>query len=110
MRLTQLQFETVSADSVDCDGFWRAPKLAVTHLSAKLGGGQLAAGAQLNVATRKFAFTNASCFDIHAIVALLTEKTRERLADFSWPQPPSLQARGSLILPAWTNRDRQSGV
>jgi hypothetical protein len=103
-RLTQLRSEALSADSVDCGGFWRAPELAVTHLSARLGGGQLAAGAQLNVATRQFAFTNASCFDVHAIAALLTEKTRERLADFSWPNPPSLQAGGSLILPAWTNR------
>jgi hypothetical protein len=103
-RLTQLQSEALSADSVDCGGFWRAPKLAVTRLSARLGGGQLDATAQLNVATREFAFTNASCFDVHAIAALLTKKTRERLADFSWTQPPSLQASGSLILPAWTNR------
>ena len=58
----------------------------------------------MNVATRQLAFTNASCFDVHAIAALLTEKTRERLADFSWPQPPSLSASGSLLLPAWTNR------
>ena len=104
LRLTQLQSKTVSADSVDCGGFWQAPELAVTRLSAKLGGGQLDAMARLNVATRQFTFTNASCFDIHAIDALLTEKTRERLADFSWTQPPVLQAGGSLILPAWTNR------
>jgi hypothetical protein len=103
-RLTQLQSEALSADLVDCDGFWLAPELAVTRLSAKLGGGRLDAAAQLNVATRQFAFTNASCFDVHAIAALLTEKTRERLADFSWTQPPFLQASGSLILPAWTNR------
>ena len=103
-QLTQLQSEALSADSVDCGGFWMAPELAVTHLSAQLGGGQFAAGARLNVATREFAFTNASCFDVHAINALLTEKTRARLADFSWTQPPSLQASGLLILPAWTNR------
>ena len=103
-RLTQLQSETLNADSIDCGGFWQAPELAVTRLSAKLGGGQLNATAQLNVATRRFAFTNTSCFDVHAIGALLTEKTRERLADFSWTQPPSVRAGGSLILPAWTNR------
>jgi hypothetical protein len=103
-RLTQLRSKALSADSIDCEGFWRAPELATTHLSARLGGGQLAAGAQLNVATREFVFNGASCFDVHAIDALLTEKTRERLADFSWAQPPSFQAGGSLILPAWTNR------
>jgi len=70
----------------------------------RAGGGQLDATARLNLATRELAFTNSSCFNIHAIAALLTEKTRERLADFSWPQPPALQASGSLILPAWTNR------
>ncbi len=103
-RLTQLKSESLNAGSVVCDGYWRAPELAVTHLSAQLGGGQLAVGAQLNVATRQLTFTNASCFDVHAIAALLTEKTRARLADFSWTQPPLLRADGSLILPAWTNR------
>ncbi len=103
-RLTQLQSETLNAGSIDCGGFWQAPELAVTCLSAKLGGGQLDATAGLNVATRQFAFTNASCFDVHVIAALLTEKTRARLADFSWSQPPSIQVCGSLVLPAWTNR------
>jgi hypothetical protein len=73
-------------------------------LSAQLGGGQLDARARLNVATREFSFTNSSCLDVHAVAALLTEKTRERLAEFSWTQPPWLRAGGSLILPAWTNR------
>jgi hypothetical protein len=103
-RLARLQSKALNAVSINCAGFWQAPELAVTHLSAQLGGGQLAAGARLNVATREFVFTNASCFDVHAIAALLTEKTRERLADFSWTRPPALQASGSLILPAWTNR------
>jgi hypothetical protein len=102
-RGAQLQSEKVNADSVACAGFWRAPELAVTNLSATLGGGRLAAGLKLNVATRELAFTNASDFDLHAVYALLTEKTVERLADFSWPQPPVLQITGSLKLPAWTN-------
>ena len=106
MRLTQLQSEKLNADPVVCGGLWQAPELAVTNLSAALGGGQLDAQARLNVATREFTFTNSSCFDVHAVAALLTEKTRERLAEFSWTQPPSLRAGGSLILPAWTNRQR----
>ena len=56
------------------------------------------------MATRDFTFTNSSCFDPQAIAALLTEKTRNWLAEFSWTQPPALRAGGSLILPAWTNR------
>jgi hypothetical protein len=104
MQLTQLQSEKLNADSVACGGLWQAPELAVTNLSAGLGDGQLDAQARLNVATREFAFTNASCFDVHAVAALLTEKTRERLAEFSWTQPPWLRAGGLLILPPWTNR------
>ncbi|MGA2788605.1 MAG: AsmA-like C-terminal region-containing protein [Verrucomicrobiota bacterium] len=101
-KFRELKSEKLNADFVECNGFWRAPELAVTKLSAGLGGGQLEATARLNLATRELTFTNSSCFNVHAIAALLTEKTRERLADFTWTQPPSLQAGGSLILPAWT--------
>jgi hypothetical protein len=102
-RLARLQSETLSADSMVCAGLWRAPELTVTRLSAGLGGGRFDATARLNVATRELSFTNSSDFDVHAIAALLTEKTRERLAEFSWTQPPSIQTSGSLILPAWPN-------
>jgi len=104
MQLTQLQSEKLKADSVVCGVRWRAPELAVTNLSAALGGGQLDGQARLNVATREFAFTNSSRFDVHAVVALLTEKTRARLAEISWTQPPGLRVGGSLILPSWTDR------
>jgi hypothetical protein len=102
-RGEHLQSEKLNTDAVECGGFWRAPELAITNLSATLGGGRLEAGLKLNVATRELVFTNASCFDPHAVYALLTEKTVERLADFSWPQPPALQVSGALKLPAWTN-------
>jgi hypothetical protein len=104
LQLTQLQSGKLNADPVICGGLWQAPELAVTNLSAGLGSGQLDAQARLNVATREFAFTNTSCFDVHAVAAFLTEKTRGRLAEFSWTQPPWLRAGGSLILPPWTNR------
>jgi AsmA-like C-terminal region len=103
-RLAHLESEQLNARSIQCGGSWRAPELAVTNLSAELGGGRLEAGVRLNVDTREFAFTNSSCFDPRAIATLLTEKTRDWLAQFSWNQPPTLRARGSLILPAWTNR------
>ncbi|HXR49349.1 MAG TPA: AsmA-like C-terminal region-containing protein [Candidatus Limnocylindrales bacterium] len=99
-----LESPQLDARTVKCGGFWRAPELAVTNLSAELGGGRLDAGARLNVDTRAFLFTNSSQFDPQAIAALLTEKTRNWLAQFSWTQPPVWQAAGSLILPAWTNR------
>ncbi|MGH7976593.1 MAG: AsmA-like C-terminal region-containing protein [Limisphaerales bacterium] len=103
-RLTHLKTETLTAASVACGGFWQAPKFAVTNLSAELGGGRLDAQAQLNVATRELTFTNSACFDFHSIAALLTEKAHERLVEIAWGQLPSLRATGSLVLPAWTNR------
>ena len=103
-RLAQLKSDPLNADAIACGGFWSAPELALTNLSAELGGGRLDARAGLNVATREFGFTNSSRFDLHAVAAWLTDKTRERLAEFSWTQPPALRAAGSLVLPAWTNR------
>jgi hypothetical protein len=103
-QLANLESEQLNARTIKCAGSWRAPNLAVTNLSAELGGGRLAAGLQLNVSTRVFTFTNSSCFDPGAIAALLTDKTQDWLAQFTWGQPPALQAGGSLIFPAWTNR------
>jgi hypothetical protein len=104
VQLADLKAEKLNAASFTCAGFWQAPKLAVTNLSAELGGGRLDAQARLDVATRELTFTNSACFDFHSIAALLTEKTHERLVELGWGRPPSLQASGSLVLPAWTNR------
>jgi len=103
-EVEELETARLNARTVKCSGFWREPELAVTNLSAGLGGGELEASARLNVDTRVFAFTNSSDFDPRAIETLLTEKTRTWLAQFSWTQPPVLRARGLLILPPWTNR------
>jgi hypothetical protein len=103
VRGAQWQSEKLNADAIAAGGFWRAPELAVTNLSVELGGGRLDASARLNVATRELVFTNASCFDLHAVYAWLTEKTVDRLADFYWMRPPALQIGGALVLPAWTN-------
>ena len=103
VHASQLQFQKLDAANVSAGGFWRAPEMAVTNLSAELGGGRLDAKAGLNVTTRELVFTNASCFDVHLLDPFLTERTRERLAEISWSQPPSLQIGGALVLPAWTN-------
>ena len=100
-RGTHLRSAKLDAAAVACDGHWSAPELALTHLSARLGGGAMNAAAKLNVATRALTFTNSSSFDLHAVAEFLTGKTRERLAEISWRQPPWLRASGALILPAW---------
>lgn len=111
-KLAQLKSDKLNAEAIACAGYWSAPELAFTNLSARLGDGDLAGRVRLDVATRELGFTNVSACDLHAVSALLTDKTRERLADFSWTQPPVLHAGGSLVLPAWTNRqpDWRGGV
>ncbi len=104
VHATQLESAKLNATAVGAGGFWRAPELAVTNLSVELAGGRLDANARLNVATRELAFTNFSCFDVHALDALLPEKAREWLAEISWTEPPLLQIGGALVLPAWTNQ------
>ena len=103
-RLAQLKSDQLNADTISCAGFWSAPELAVTNLSARLGGGGLEDRVWLNVATRELGFTNASQFDLHAVAGFLTDKAREQFAKVTWTQPPSLRVGGSLVLPAWTNR------
>jgi hypothetical protein len=104
VRLARMKSEKLNADFISCGGFWQAPEIELTNLYARLGGGQLQAAARLNLDTREFSFTNSSCFDPQAVATLLTEKVRERLDQFTLPQPPALAASGSLILAAWTNR------
>ena len=48
-QVENLESEQLNARTVKCGGFWRAPELAVTNLSAELGGGGLDASARLNV-------------------------------------------------------------
>jgi hypothetical protein len=100
-RLLQLHSTKIEADELACGGEWHAPQLTVTNLQGRLYGGQLAAHAQLDVATRALSASCASDFDIHRIGPLLTEGGRRWLDDYAWETPPRLQADISLVLPAW---------
>jgi AsmA-like C-terminal region len=110
MKLADLKSQMLDAQMVSAAGFWNAPVLAVTNLSSTLGGGQLAAEAQLDVVTREFMFTNSSGFDPHVADLFLTPRIRERFADYSWTAPPQLHIGGSMVFPAWTNLDVDWGV
>ncbi len=103
VRAADLQAEQVNANTVACEGVWRAPELAVTSLSARLGRGKIDVSARLDVATRELTFTNDSNFDLHAIASLLPGQSREQLAKISWTHPPVLRVDGAMVLPAWTN-------
>ncbi len=102
-QLARVESEKLSADFVSCGGSWHVPILEATNIYARLGGGQLQAAAWLNTRTREFSFTNSSSFDAQAIAALLTDKVRARVGQFLMPQPPELQAGGSMILPDLRN-------
>jgi hypothetical protein len=103
VSLSDLRTSQADASSLAIGGFWTSPELAITNLSATLGGGRLVAQAKLDVVSRQLTFTNRSDFDIHVLDRLLTEKTRDRLSEFAWTLPPVLSGTGSLVLPAWTD-------
>ncbi|HVU26721.1 MAG TPA: hypothetical protein VHG71_03185, partial [Verrucomicrobiae bacterium] len=103
-RFAKLKTKGLDVNSFACGGFWQAPELTVTNLSAELGGGHDEAQARLNVATRQLTFTNSACFDFHALAGLLTEKAQTAVRKATWRQSPLLQVDGSLVLPAWTNQ------
>jgi hypothetical protein len=102
-RADGVKTEKLDADALACAGVWAAPKLAVTNLSARLGGGSLRAGATLDVPSRRAEFTWDSRFDLHSLGRLFDGQTRTQLAQVSWTQPPELKAELSLRLPPWTN-------
>ncbi|MDR3457155.1 MAG: AsmA-like C-terminal region-containing protein [Verrucomicrobiae bacterium] len=104
VRATQLALTNLDAGTVECDGIWSAPQLALSRLSAHPGGGEINLSAALDVTTRELAFTNASIFDPHLLKPFLPAAARDRLADILWTRPPSLTLDGQLTCPAWTNR------
>jgi len=106
----QLQLEGVEAQEIAvnelfCAGAWRAPELAVTNLHARLYQGDLDATVDLNVATRAASYHGSSDFEVKGVLPLLTEAGQRWLQQFTWEKPPKLVAEGSVVLPAWTNRE-----
>ncbi|HTR43708.1 MAG TPA: AsmA-like C-terminal region-containing protein [Pseudomonadales bacterium] len=100
-EVSRLVTPKLSADFISCGGSWHDPEMTITNLYVRLGKGDLRAAMDFNLQTRELSFTNSSCFDVSAVDSLLTEKTRERLAQYSLPSAPALRASGSLILPDW---------
>ncbi len=103
-KLTELRSEKLVAEEIFVAGQWRPPSLTFPKLHAGFSDGALDARAQLDVPTRDLNFTLVSGFDLHKVSPLLTEKSRHWLSKFSWTTPPKLSGSGSLMLPAWTNR------
>jgi AsmA-like protein len=103
VELARLQSPKLELEEMQAAGNWRAPTLSITNLQARLYGGQIETQAKLDVATRALAAEIHSTLDPHQANALLTEGGRRWLSQFSWKQPPDIQATASVTLPAWTN-------
>jgi hypothetical protein len=99
-----LEAENFVADRISAGGSWRPPELAVTNFHAELYRGTADGQARLDIATRQATFEMASTSDAHEFGPLLTEGARRWLGKFSWANPPHVQGRGAVVLPAWTNR------
>lgn len=102
-RLLNLQSSKVLADQISCSGSWQSPLLTVTNLNATLFEGQLAARADLDVASRAAHLRLRSDFDPHHLASLLPESAQRVLNDVSWQKPPEINGEISLTLPSWTN-------
>ncbi len=102
-QLGELRSAQLNADAVASAGVWAAPTLAVTNLSARIGGGSLQTAATLDVPTRRVEFQGAARLNPDVLEPFLAKKIRARLAELSWSQPPKLTLAGSLRLPTWTN-------
>ena len=103
-RATELDWKNISVRAAECAGEWRTPQLVIQRLTGKIGGSELNAGAQLNVATRGLRFTNSSALDLHLFQPLLPPKVAAELDQIFWKQPPLLVVDGTVTLPSWTNR------
>ncbi len=104
-RMDAVQTPELAAREITADGAWQFPGLSVNHLTARLGGGSLTAGASWNVATRELHFSADSRCDPHALNRLLPPQTRDRLAQVTWAEPPVLRLTGQLVIPATAGDD-----
>ena len=103
-HLTNALASELQVDLLAATAIWEAPRLVLTNVQGRVADGEAALDATLDVLTRQLAFDGRANFDFHRLNPVLTEKSREWINHFAWEQPPSVQMRGALTLPAWTNR------
>ncbi len=101
-EVSDMASEKLATARLRCAGSWHAPTLILSNLHAVMPSGDLTLTGALDVPTRQTHFQVASHFDVHALDAVLPEKTRRWLGRYSWRNPPQVQGQGALILPGWT--------
>ena len=102
-KVTGLRSQGLELGRFECSGSWQAPLLSVTNLHAELDQRSLQATGTLDVATRQADLNVASGLDPHSLMPLIPQEAQRWLKACSWPEPPSLNVRATLMLPPWTN-------
>ena len=88
---------------VSLAGAWRAPRLSLSQLDAKLYDGSVSGSAELNVATRLVTASSRVNFSLHNVFDLLTPKAQRWLKQYQWSEAPVVTGTARVTLPEWTN-------
>ena len=82
-------------------GNWRAPRLALSQLDAKLYDGSVSGSAELDVATRLAKASSRIDFSLHNVYDMLTPKAQRWLKQYQWSEAPVVTGTARVKLPEW---------
>jgi hypothetical protein len=94
----------LSFDHLALSGHWLAPQLVIENFQGELYGGQVNAGAILDVGSRELHCNGVTDFNPLSISQLFKLPAQKWLAQFDFATPPKVNARLRVVLPPWTNR------
>lgn len=103
-EISDVQSPKLQIQSLACSGHWKPPSLTISQMRMKLYDRTLQANASLDVETRRVRAAANSDFDPLKITQILTTNAQRWLKQFTWQQPPQVQADCTFVLPQWTNR------
>ena len=102
-RLTNIQSAEIQIETSALAIDWQSPELRLRATNL-LYRGELVANAELDATSRRVRFDGHSSIDVHKLSPLLSPQAQSWLDNYAWRTPPKLEAQGTLLLPAWTNR------
>lgn len=95
----KLQFENLAVDAS-----WQAPQATIEKIEAHLYHGRLGGNASLNIDSREMFCHATTDFDPHKISQLMTPNAQRWISEYTWSNPPVVNARIRMVVPPWTNR------
>lgn len=106
LSVSNFAMPKLALDSAVLSLGWSNGAVTVSELAADLYGGGVKGEAHLDVATRQARAKVTSDFDLHRLEPLMTTNAVKWIRQYGWrpEQPVVLEAEGSAVLPAWTNR------